>query len=221
MFAAGLLPAAFCLQREIAIFKKGDIKMEMSKKPVYKLTLSAVFVALATVLSFIKVVKMPLGGSVTLLSMLPIVMISVMLGLKWGIGSAFVYSLIQLFLGITMDGLLGWGLTPVMLVGTILLDYIVAFTVLGIAGIFAKKGYAGICGGVALAIVFRFLSHFLSGFVIFKNLEQFEIFGSLFTNRPVLYSLAYNGLYMLPELVITVVGAAILFKLPQIKKFMA
>ena len=221
MFVAGLLPAAFCLQREIAIFKKGDIKMEMSKKPVYKLTLSAVFVALATVLSFIKVVKMPLGGSVTLLSMLPIVMISVMLGLKWGIGSAFVYSLIQLFLGITMDGLLGWGLTPVMLVGTILLDYIVAFTVLGIAGIFAKKGYAGICGGVALAIVFRFLSHFLSGFVIFKNLEQFEIFGSLFTNRPVLYSLAYNGLYMLPELVITVVGAAILFKLPQIKKLMA
>ena len=221
MFVAGLLPAAFCLQREIAIFKKGDIKMEMSKKPVYKLTLSAVFVALATVLSFIKVVKMPLGGSVTLLSMLPIVMISVMLGLKWGIGSAFVYSLIQLFLGITMDGLLGWGLTPVMLVGTILLDYIVAFTVLGIAGIFAKKGYAGICGVVALAIVFRFLSHFLSGFVIFKNLEQFEIFGSLFTNRPVLYSLAYNGLYMLPELVITVVGAAILFKLPQIKKLMA
>ena len=221
MFVAGLLPAAFCLQREIAIFKKGDIKMEMSKKPVYKLTLSAVFVALATVLSLIKVVKMPLGGSVTLLSMLPIVMISVMMGLKWGIGSAFVYSLIQLFLGITMDGLLGWGLTPVMLVGTILLDYIVAFTVLGIAGIFAKQGYAGICGGVALAIVFRFLSHFLSGFVIFKNLEQFEIFGSLFTNRPVLYSLAYNGLYMLPELIITVIGAAILFKLPQIKKLMA
>lgn len=195
--------------------------MEMSKKPVYKLTLSAVFVALATVLSNIKVVKMPLGGSVTLLSMLPIVMISVMMGLKWGIGSAFVYSLIQLLLGITVDGLLGWGLTPVMLVGTILLDYIIAFTALGIAGIFAKKGYAGICGGVALAIVFRFLSHFLSGFVIFKNLEQFEIFGSLFTNRPVLYSLAYNGLYMLPELVITVVGAAILFKLPQIKKLMA
>lgn len=192
--------------------------MEMSKKPVYKLTLSAVFVALATVLSLIKVVKMPLGGSVTLLSMLPIVMISVMMGLKWGIGSAFVYSLIQLLLGITMDGLLGWGLTPVMLVGTILLDYIIAFTVLGIAGIFVKQGYAGICGGVGLAVALRFLSHFLSGFIIFKNLEQFELFGSIFTNRPMLYSLAYNGLYMLPELIITVVGAAILFKLPQIKK---
>ena len=194
--------------------------MEMSKKYVYKLTLSAIFVALATVLSLIKVVKMPLGGSVTLLSMLPIVMISVMLGLKWGFGSAFVYSLIQLILGIALDGLLGWGLTPVMLVGTILLDYIVAFTVLGIAGIFAKKGYAGICGGVALAVVLRFLSHFLSGFIIFKNLEQFELFGSLFVNRPVLYSLAYNGFYMLPELILTTVAAVILFRLPQIKKLM-
>ncbi len=194
--------------------------MEMSKKYVYKLTLSAIFVALATVLSLIKVVKMPLGGSVTLLSMLPIVMISLMLGLKWGFGSAFVYSLIQLILGITMDGLLGWGLTPVMLVGTILLDYIIAFTVLGIAGIFVKKGYAGICGGVVLAVVLRFFSHFLSGVIIFKNLEQFEIFGSLFVNRPVLYSLAYNGFYMLPELVITTVAAVILFRLPQVKKIM-
>ena len=107
-----------------------------------------------------------------------------------------------------------------MLVGTILLDYIVAFSVLGIAGIFANKGYAGICAGVALAIVLRFLSHFLSGVVIFKNLEQFEVFGSVFTNRPVLYSLAYNGLYMLPELIITTVAAVILFRLPQVKKIM-
>ena len=82
--------------------------MEKSKKYVYKLALSAIFVALATVLSLIKVVKMPLGGSVPVLSMLPIVMISVMLGLKWGFGSAFVYSLIQLVLGIAVDGLLGW-----------------------------------------------------------------------------------------------------------------
>ena len=192
--------------------------MEMSKKPIYKLTLSAIFVALATVLSLIKVVKMPLGGSVTLLSMLPIVMISVMLGLKWGRGSAFVYSLIQLVLGIALDGLLGWGLTPVMLVGTIMLDYIVAFTVLGIAGIFAKKGYVGICGGTALAVALRFASHFLSGFVIFKNLEQFELFGSVFTNHPVLYSRAYNGMYMLPELILTTVAAVILFRLPQVNK---
>lgn len=190
--------------------------METKNKPVYKLALSALFIALSTVLSLIKVIQMPLGGSVTLLSMLPIVMISVMFGLKWGLGTAFVYSLVQL--GLDLAGILTWGLTPVMLIGTILFDYIIAFTVLGIAGIFAKKGYAGICGGIALAIALRFVSHFISGYVIFKNLEQFEIFGGVFTNRPFLYSLAYNGFYMLPELVITVIAALIIFRLPQVKK---
>lgn len=193
--------------------------MEKTKNSVYKLTLSAVFVALATVLSLIKVVEMPLGGSVTLLSMLPIVIISVAFGLKWGFGSAFVFALGQLALGLAH--VLSWGLTPAMLIGTIVFDYIIAFTVLGIAGIFAKKGYAGVCGGVALAIFLRFVSHFISGYVIFKNLEQFEIFGSLFTNRPILYSLAYNGFYMLPELVITTVAAAIIFRIPAVKKLFA
>ena len=190
------------------------------KTKISKLTLSAIFIALATVLSLIKVVKMPLGGSVTLLSMLPIVMISIMLGLKWGLASSFVYSLIQLILGITLDGLLGWGLTPVMLIGTIFLDYIIAFSVLGISGAFSKKGSAGICIGVALALLLRFVSHFISGFIIFTELEQFELFGNMFVNRPVLYSLSYNGFYMLPELIITVIGASVLFNLPQIKKIM-
>ena len=135
--------------------------MSTTKNSVYKLTLSAVFVALATVLSLIEVIRMPLGGSVTLLSMLPIVMISIMFGLKWGFGTAFVYALGQLALG--LPEVLTWGLTPAMLIGTVLFDYIIAFTVLGIAGIFAKKGYAGICGGVALAIFLRFVSHFISG----------------------------------------------------------
>lgn len=189
-----------------------------SKNSIYKLTLTAVFLALATVLSCIKIFSAPLGGSVTLLSMLPIVMLSVMLGVKWGLAGAFAYSLIQLILGITVSGLLGWGLTPVMLVGTILLDYIAAFTVLGLAGSFAKKGYLGICLGTAFAIALRFICHFASGYIIFKNLEQFSLFGALFTNRPVLYSFCYNGLYMLPELLMTVAAALILFKLPQIKK---
>lgn len=193
---------------------------ENSKKYVYRLTLSAIFIALATVLSFIKIINMPLGGSVTLLSMLPIVMLSCILGVKWGFVSAFAYSVIQLILGITVDGLFAWGLTPLMLIGTILLDYILAFSILGIAGIFAKKGTIGMCIGVGIGIISRFICHFTSGCIIFKELEQFEIFGKLFENRPVLYSLGYNGLYMLPELLITVIAAVVLFNLPQIKKLM-
>ena len=193
--------------------------MEIKNKPVYKLALSAIFVALATGLSFIKIWEMPLGGSITLLSMLPITMISIMLGLKWGIGSAFVYSLIQLMFGISE--VLSWGLTPVMLVGTMLLDYILPFTVLGVAGAFVKKGYAGICAGVVLALGLRFLSHFLSGVIIFQNLEQFELFGTLFANRPYLYSFCYNGFYMIPEIIITTIAAVLLFRMSSVKKLMA
>ncbi len=224
--AAGISARGFFIRRGIAENKRSRFypakeskKMEMKNKPVYKLALSAIFVALATGLSFIKIWEMPLGGSITLLSMLPITMISIMLGLKWGIGSAFVYSLIQLMFGISE--VLSWGLTPVMLVGTMLLDYILAFTVLGVAGAFVKKGYTGICAGVVLALGLRFLSHFLSGIIIFQKLDQFELFGTLFANRPYLYSFCYNGFYMIPEIIITTIAAVLLFRMSSVKKLMA
>lgn len=194
--------------------------VKMKKNNTYKLAVCAVMIALGTVLSLIKVLKMPFGGSVTLLSMLPCAMVSIMLGLKWGLAAAFVESVIQLAFGITMDGLFAWGLTPACLIGTILLDYIVAYTVVGLAGIFRSKGYAGICLGTGLAVFLRFLSHLVSGAIIFANFEEFVAFGSSWVGRPWFYSLCYNGAYMLPEIIFTVVAAAILFKLPQIKKLM-
>ena len=122
----------------------------MKNNNTKKLAACAVMVALGAVLSMIKVLQMPFGGSITLLSMLPCAMISIMYGLKWGFAASFVESVVQLAFGITMDGILGWGMTPSALIGTILLDYIVAYTVIGIAGIFRKKGYVGICCGTAL-----------------------------------------------------------------------
>ena len=64
----------------------------------------------------------------------------------------------------------------------------------------------------------RFVSHLLSGVIIFANFEQFELFGKAFSGNPWLYSAAYNGLYMLPEIIITSVAVGILFNLPQIKR---
>ncbi len=188
------------------------------KVNLQRLCVTAVMLALATALSMVKVFKMPLGGSVTLLSMLPIVMLPVMYGTAWGLVSAFVYSLVQLTFGIVSDGLLAWGLTPISLIGCIMLDYVLAFTVLGLAGVFRKSGTRGVLSGVVLAVVLRFLCHFVSGAVIFTQLAQFSLFGNTFENMPFLYSLAYNGLYMLPELALTVVGTALLFRAPQIKK---
>lgn len=183
-----------------------------NKKQIYNLALSAIFVALASVLSLIKVYKLPLGGSVTLFSMLPIVMLSVMLGLKWGLGAAFCYSLVQLGFGIVLDGVLGWGLTPTALIGTILLDYIVPFTALGLASITGKKKTVHIVIGTALVLFIRFLCHLISGVIIFDIWCEWD--------NVWVYSLCYNGSFMLPELIITVLGAALVFNLPQVKKML-
>ena len=175
----------------------------------------AIMIALAAVLSYIRIIKLPWGGSITLLSMLPIVIFSIKRGVKQGLIAALIFSLIQLGQGI-IDGLFGWGLTVGMLIACIFIDYIGAYTIIGIGGIFRNKGLVGWVGGTALAIFIRFLFHFISGIVIWKSYG--ELWSGFSTDNSYLYSLLYNGAYMLPELIFTVVGAAILFKIPQIKK---
>ena len=190
----------------------------MRNTNVKKLTVCSVMIALAAVLSLIKVVRMPLGGSVTLLSMLPIALISVMYGLRWGMLSSLVYSVIQLIFGITIDGLLGWGLNAEMLIGCIAFDYIVAYSVIGLAGIVRDKGTVGAAVGTAIALALRFFSHLMSGVIIFANFEEFVVFGKSWVGRPWLYSICYNGLYMLPELIVTAVAIAFVVRVPVIKR---
>ena len=177
----------------------------------------AILVALSTVLSFVKIWNLPWGGSITLFSMLPVCYISVRHGAKWGFGSAFLYAVIQLFLGITVDGLLGWGLTGGILIACIVLDYLLAFSLLGISGIFAKSGFSGIMAGTAFAVVARFVCHLLSGVYVFasagKLWEGFE------TSNTWLYSFVYNGCYMLPELLMTIIGATIVYKALEKRNF--
>ena len=177
----------------------------------------AAMVALATVLSFIRVFKLPWGGSITLLSMLPIVLFSIRRGVKSGMVVSFVYALVQFFQGV-LDGLFGWGLTPVMLIACILLDYVLAFFVLGLAGLFRKKGIAGWIGGIALAVGLRFVCHFLSGVVIWGSFG--ELWSGFSTDNTWLYSFLYNGCYMLPEMLFTIIGAVALLSTPQGKKLL-
>ena len=148
--------------------------------------------------------------------MLPICIISIKHGIGWGIGGAFCFSWFQILQG----EVFAWGLTPVMLIGSLLLDYLLAFTVLGLAGIFRKKGTWGMISGIALVCVLRFLIHFLAGIILWANFAQFVAFGQEWINRPVLYSLVYNGGYMLPETVLTVIGAILIFRFPAIRKIL-
>lgn len=177
----------------------------------------AMMLALATVLSCIRVFKLPWGGSVTLMSMLPIVLFSIRRGVGSGLIVSVLFSLIQFGQGI-LDGIFGWGLTPGMLIACILLDYLLAFSVLGIAGLFRKKKLPGQIAGIVLAVSLRFLCHFLSGTVIWHSFGQ--LWGDFFTENTVLYSLGYNGAYMLPELIFTIAGAVVLFQVPQTRRLL-
>lgn len=182
----------------------------MKNKKIQRLCVCAVMIALSTALSMVKVYNMPWGGSVTLLSMLPVALVSIRYGLKQGLFCSFIYSCIQLFFGITIDGLLGWGLTAGMLAACIFLDYIGAFTAIGLSGMFADKGRTGAVAGTVIAILIRFILHVTSGVVVFasagKLWEGFE------TENSLLYSLVYNGAYMLPEIILTAVGAILVYK---------
>ena len=162
-----------------------------------RLAVSAVMIALASVLSVLAVFKLPNGGSVTVASMVPVIILSIIYGTKYGIFSAFAFSLLQMLLGgiasPPTESFLSYFLV-------IALDYVIAFTVLGFAGMIynlggRKKYMIPLSGGIV--VVLRFICHFLSGVIIW------DVYAP--EGQPVwLYSLTYNGSYMGVELIITV-----------------
>ena len=177
---------------------------------VERLVTSAVFIALAVVLSFIKVYKLPLGGSITLLSMLPVCLLSLKYGVKWGFVCSFLYGTIQL--AVALGEVMSWGMDVRMWIGCIVFDYLLAFGILGLSGIFRNKKMPLMLTGVGLSLVLRFVSHFISGSIFFDIWMPEEF------NNPYFYSLVYNGSYMLPETVFTLIGAGVIFGVPVIRR---
>ncbi|NQT08126.1 energy-coupled thiamine transporter ThiT [Candidatus Bathyarchaeota archaeon] len=141
----------------------------------------SVLVALSLVLNFIKVYQLPQGGSITLASMVPVLLISFRRGPKVGVFSGVVFGMAQMLLD-------GWFYSPVGMI----LDYPLAFGALGLAGIFRKTPLIG----VVVSLATRFLSHFISGVVFFGMYAPEGM-------SPIVYSAIYNGSYMLPEMVIS------------------
>lgn len=187
----------------------------MKRSKIIPYVEGAMIIAMAMILSMIKIYKLPWGGSVTLLSMLPISLYSIKYGIRKGLEISFIFSVLQFFQGIS-DGLFAWGLTPVMLASCIFLDYLLAYTVIGLSGIFRNKGAFGWISGTVMAIILRFICHFISGAVIFKSFGK--LWNGFSTDSTLLYSFLYNGAYMLPELLFTCAGAYAFFRVPVIKK---
>lgn len=169
---------------------------------VRRLTESAIMLAVSTLLSMITLVRMPFGGSLTPVSMLPMFIIAYRYGVGWGFFTGVTSGLLQMFLG--MDSL-SYATNWVAVVSIILFDYLIAFGATGLAGAFRKsiknRGLS-FALGITLGCAVRFLCHFLTGVTVWKEYAE---------SMPVgLYSLLYNGSYMLPEMVMTVVVGVIL-----------
>lgn len=167
---------------------------------------SALMIAIATVCSIVKI-DLPFGGGVTIVSMLPIIMISHRYGWKWGVLVSFVYSIGQLLLG--LDNV-AYGKTFVMGAGIVLLEYIVAYTLLGFSGIFGKSRKA-VAIGIAVTFTLRFLCHYIAGVWIWGEWMPDEFMGMKMVS-PWIYSALYNGWYMLVELVATEIVAMLIYQ---------
>ncbi len=176
------------------------------KESVYRLTESAILLAFAAVLSVVKIIDMPYGGSVTAFSMLPLLVIAYRHGTRWGTFTAFTYGIIQLLLG--LDNF-SYATSPLAAVMILLFDYLLAFVVLGLGGIFRRFK---ISQGAALSLaavttgVLRYLCHVVSGCTVWAGL-------SVPTHEAMMYSFSYNACYMIPEIVILVLGAVYLSRL--------
>ncbi len=211
----------------------------MKKESTVRLVESALLIAIAAVIELISKafgLELPFGGTVTLASMFPIVLIAYKYGTKWGLLSGFTYSIVQMLLGVKVvsamflpgdDQMAVWQAICVCL-----LDYVLAYTVLGFGGIFKgkfKKPAGELALGAFVALLLRYVVHIVSGAIFygawaewFFSQEGFYSIGEKILNTfsgtslSIIYSIFYNGLYMVPEIVITTVVAAILGAVPQI-----
>lgn len=189
----------------------------------------ALMIALSTILSNISLFNLPHGGSITLVSMFPIILMSFRNGPRWGLLTAFVHSLLQLMTG--LDNL-AYCQTLSAQIGCVLFDYILAFTALGLASMLArpfKSSIAKIGMGTLGACLLRFLCSFISGYVVWKDYDyafswlnnfSWAAWATQNLGENALcwfYSLVYNASYMLPEAIITVVAALLMYRaIPQL-----
>ena len=177
--------------------------MEKSHRKVRMLTEGAVCIALAEILSFLPLYKMPWCGSVDL-SMLPIILFCV----RWGFGAGMVASFAHAVFQMLFEGgiAIGWE--------SIIGDFIVAYTVLGLAGLFKGKYFSA----TVVACAARFLVHYVVGATIWAEYMP-ETFFNMTMTTPWIYSALYNAAYMLVDMLLILLVGFLLSKTPA-KKYL-
>lgn len=183
------------------------------QKKMLRLVESGLMLAMATVLSMVKVLDLPYGGSITAFSALPLILVAYRYGMWQGLLTAFAHALIQLMLGANT---LSYATSAAAAVAIVVLDYLLAFTVLGLGGLFRRKcenqGTALVLGAL-LTGALRYLFHVIAGCTVWAGL-------SIPTEAALIYSLAYNATYMIPETLVTALGAWYLSKAVDLREEM-
>ncbi len=219
----------------------------MQKNNTRRLTTSAIMLAMATalaaVMTLIPFFSQAFGGSFTFGSMLPIVVVSYMYGVKWGLFTSATYAVIQ----IVMDLMMGKGsvilalfmpssddyMGAVAAILILLIDYVIAYTVLGLGGVFRKKIKSkplSLVLGSVVALSLRYLAHIVSGYIFYgawaewffsepENAWIGETVLSIFSGNglALVYSICYNGIYMIPEIIVTAILAVVVSRVPTVK----
>ena len=180
------------------------------------LTECAVMLALAFALSCAKIFEMPMGGSVTIASMLPIMLISVKYGIGTGLATSLMYSLTQLMQAFASANVFPYCETGATLALCIIFDYIVPFTVLGLAGIFHKLKITrnveiNVYIGIISVVILRFLCHFITGVAIWGQWAP-DGMGKY------LYSFVYNAGFLSVDFLICIVCAILIFRKAELRK---
>ncbi len=217
----------------------------MKQEKTKRIVLTAMMLAIATVIAFvcslIPFLNFPFGGGITICSMLPIVLVSYIYGVKWGIFTGFTYSVIQMMLGY---GTIGAMFTPASdsyqgVLNALLIcfiDYTLAYTALGLGGVFRNKiqskGLA-LCLGSIVALLTCYVFHVLSGAIFYGAWAEWFFNDTVMADTAVsgwvmntfsggglslVYSIVYNGCYMIPEIIITAVCAFPISKIYAVKK---
>lgn len=173
----------------------------MKKINTWMLVEGGICIALFMVLKQIRLFEMPMGGSITAGAMVPLFLFAYRWGGKYGMLVGAIAGVIDFILGVK------YSFHPVSL----LFDYPIAYGFLGIAGFFGKKK-AGMLAGAFLGVFGRFACHVLSGVVVFYSYANGQ--------NPLIYSIAYNGTFLLPEFAIALVLLVpmLYVKLPQPRK---
>ena len=206
-----------------------------------RLTESSLLIAIAVVLELVGkmlIPPMPFGGQLTLCAMLPVVLISYRHGVRWGLTAGFCYAMVQMAMGagtVTaafQPGYFGDGTMIGKALLMCLLDYVLAYTLLGLGGCFRKcihnSSISLMCGSLA-ALGGRYIAHIFSGYILFSGWaewfftqEGFPVWGAGLVRSLSadllgwVYSIVYNGMYMLPEMILTAVAALLIARVPQV-----